>query len=148
MDIKIEKMSLRDLENIKEILTIEFDDFWNYNILKEELNSSNSYYIVAKSKNELENEIVGFAGMKVVIDQSDIMNIVTKKAYRNQGIGNILLKNLILLSKNLQLSSISLEVNEENKAAIYLYKKFGFQQTGFRKNYYQNKNGRIMTLLL
>ena len=148
MDIKIEKMSLRDLENIKEILTIEFDDFWNYNILKEELNSSNSYYIVAKSENELENEIVGFAGMKVVIDQSDIMNIVTKKAYRNQGIGNILLKNLILLSKNLQLSSISLEVNEENKAAIYLYKKFGFQQTGFRKNYYQNKNGRIMTLLL
>lgn len=148
MDIKIEKMTLRDLENIKEILTIEFDDFWNYNILKEELNSSNSYYIVAKSKNELENEIVGFAGMKVVIDQSDIMNIVTKKAYRNQGIGNILLKNLILLSKNLQLSSISLEVNEENKAAIYLYKKFGFQQTGFRKNYYQNKNGRIMTLLL
>lgn len=148
MDIKIEKMSLRDLENIKEILTIEFDDFWNYNILKEELNSSNSYYIVAKSENELENEIVGFAGMKVVIDQSDIMNIVTKKAYRNQGIGTILLKNLILLSKNLQLSSISLEVNEENKAAIYLYKKFGFQQTGFRKNYYQNKNGRIMTLLL
>lgn len=99
MDIKIEKMSLRDLENIKEILTIEFDDFWNYNILKEELNSSNSYYIVAKSENELENEIVGFAGMKVVIDQSDIMNIVTKKAYRNQGIGTILLKNLILLSK-------------------------------------------------
>ena len=148
MDIKIEKMSLRDLENIKEILTIEFDDFWNYNILKEELNSSNSYYIVAKSENELENEIVGFAGMKVVIGQSDIMNIVTKKAYRNQGIGTILLKNLILLSKNLQLSSISLEVNEENKAAIYLYKKFGFQQTGFRKNYYQNKNGRIMTLLL
>lgn len=148
MDIKIEKMTLRDLENIKEILTIEFDDFWNYNILKEELNSSNSYYIVAKSENELENEIVGFAGMKVVIDQSDIMNIVTKKAYRNQGIGTILLKNLILLSKNLQLSSISLEVNEENKAAIYLYKKFGFQQTGFRKNYYQNKNGRIMTLLL
>ena len=76
------------------------------------------------------------------------MNIVTKKTYRNQGIGTILLKNLILLSKNLQVSSISLEVNEENKTAFYLYKKLGFQQTGLRKNYYQNKNGRIMTLLL
>lgn len=148
MNIKIEKMTISDLKNIKDILETQFDDFWNYKILEEELNSSNSYYIVAKSENELENEIVGFAGIKVIIDQADIMNIVTKKTYRNQGIGTILLKNLILLSKNLQVSSISLEVNEENKTAFYLYKKFGFQQTGLRKNYYQNKNGRIMTLLL
>ncbi len=148
MNIKIEKMTISDLKNIKDILETQFDDFWNYKILEEELNSSNSYYIVAKSENELENEIVGFAGIKVIIDQADIMNIVTKKTYRNQGIGTILLKNLILLSKNLQVSSISLEVNEENKTAFYLYKKLGFQQTGLRKNYYQNKNGRIMTLLL
>lgn len=144
MDIKIEKMSLNDLENIKNILISDFDDFWNYNILKDELESENSIYIVAKSN----NEIIGFAGIKILLDEADIMNIVTKKIYRNQGIGTLLLKNLISISKNLNLHSLSLEVNEENKTAIHLYENLGFKNIGIRKNYYKSKNGKIMALNL
>lgn len=143
MNIEISKMTLSDLDNIKNNLTSEFDDFWNYNILKEELNN-NSNYIIAKSN----NEIIGFAGIKIVISEADIMNIVTKKIYRNQGIGSLLLENLILLSKKLNLTSLSLEVNTNNLTAIHLYKKFGFESLGFRKNYYQNQDAIIMTKLL
>ena len=92
MNIEIEKMNLSDLKTIKDILITDFDDFWNYNILKEELQNENSSYIVAK----LGCEVVGFAGMKIVIDEADIMNIVTKKTYRNHGIGTLLLKHLLL----------------------------------------------------
>ena len=134
-------MTLEHLENIKDVLNSEFDDFWNYNILKEELNSQNSCYIVAL----LNNEIVGFAGIKFIVNEADIMNIVTKKIFRNQGIGKLLLENLIQLAKSLNLTSITLEVNEENAPAIHLYKKFGFEILGIRKNYYQNKDGIIMT---
>ncbi len=144
MNIEISKMTLSDLDNIKNNLTSEFDDFWNYNILKEELNNNNSNYIIAKSN----NEIIGFAGIKIVISEADIMNIVTKKIYRNQGIGSLLLENLILLSKKLNLTSLSLEVNTNNLTAIHLYKKFGFESLGFRKNYYQNQDAIIMTKLL
>lgn len=140
MNIEIEKMNLSDLKTIKDILITDFDDFWNYNILKEELQNENSSYIVAK----LGCEVVGFAGMKIVIDEADIMNIVTKKTYRNHGIGTLLLKHLILLSNKLNLNSVSLEVNEENIIAIHLYEKFGFKNIGIRKNYYQNRNGIIM----
>ena len=140
MNIEIEKMNLSDLKTIKDILILEFDDFWNYNILKEELQNENSSYIVAK----LGCEVVGFAGMKIVIDEADIMNIVTKKTYRNHGIGTLLLKHLILLSNKLNLTSVSLEVNEENIIAIHLYEKFGFKNIGIRKNYYQNRNRIIM----
>lgn len=144
MDIKIEKMTLNDLENIQNILISDFDDFWNYNILKDELESENSIYIVAKSN----KEIIGFAGIKILLDEADIMNIVTKKCYRNQGIGTLLLKNLISISKNLNLHSLSLEVNEENKTAIHLYENLGFKNIGIRKNYYKSKNGKIMALNL
>ncbi len=142
MNIIIEEMSLNDLENIKNILTSEFDDFWNYDILKEELESENSRYIIAK----LGNEIIGFAGIKIILDSADIMNIVTKKNYRNQGIGTLLLQNLISICKKSNLTSISLEVNEKNLHAIHLYKKFGFKNMGIRKNYYKNQNGIIMFL--
>ena len=41
-NIAIQEMTLEDLESIKEILVSDFDDFWNYNILKEELERTNS----------------------------------------------------------------------------------------------------------
>lgn len=139
--IDIQEMSLNDLEKIKDILISDFDDFWNYNIFEEELESPNSKYIMAKTNDD---EIIGFAGIKIFIDNADIMNIVIKKSFRNQGVGSLLLNNLLSLCKNLNLSSLSLEVNEDNLPAIHLYKKFGFKQIGMRKNYYHGKNGIVM----
>ena len=121
-NIEIKVMTLDDLKTIKEILISDFDEFWNYNVFKEELQSENSKYLVAK----LNNEIIGFAGIKIIIDEADIMNIVTKKIYRNQGIGTFLLNGIITLCKKLNLSSISLKV-------------------GNRKNYYNNYNAILMT---
>ena len=72
------------------------------------------------------------------------MNIVTKKNYRRQGIGCLLLKNLITISKSLNAKSITLEVNENNSNAINLYTKFNFQKIGVRKNYYKNESAIIM----
>ncbi len=138
--IEVYKMSLNDLENIKEILISDFDDFWNYSTFKEELSNANSYYLVAKS----DNEILGFAGIKTVLDEADIMNIVVKKSKRKLGIGSLLLKNIIELCKNLNISTLFLEVNEKNTPAISLYKKFGFKNVGFRKNYYKENNAIVM----
>ena len=138
--IEVYKMSLNDLENIKEILISDFDDFWNYSTLKEELSNANSYYLVAKS----DNEILGFAGIKTVLDEADIMNIVVKKSKRKLGIGSLLLKNIIDLCKKLNISTLFLEVNEKNTPAISFYKKFGFKNVGFRKNYYKENNAIVM----
>jgi len=140
-NIEIEVMTLDDLETIKDILASDFDEFWNHNVFKEELQSENSKYLVAK----LNNEIIGFAGIKIIIDEADIMNIVTKKIYRNQGIGTFLLNGIITLCKKLNLSSISLEVNEINKSAIHLYENFGFEKVGNRKKYYNGSNAILMT---
>lgn len=140
MSVIITEMKLSDLEKIEDILTTDFDDFWNKEILEEELSSSSSKYIVAKS----DDEIIGFAGLKIVLDEADIMNIVTKKNYRRQGIGCLLLKNLITISKSLNAKSITLEVNENNSNAINLYTKFNFQKIGVRKNYYKNESAIIM----
>ena len=85
MNIKIETMTLKDLEVIKDTLIYDYDNFWNYNIFKEELQNNNSKYLVAK----INNEIVGFAGIKIILDSADIMNIVTKKTFRNKGIRNL-----------------------------------------------------------
>ena len=133
-------MTFQDLNQISDILLTDFDEFWNYTILEDELKANNSSYLVAK----LNNEIVGFAGIKMIAEEANIMNIVVKKNYRNKGIASILLQNLMHLEKEKKATSITLEVMEENYPAIHLYKKFCFKQVGMRKNYYQDKNGLIM----
>ena len=136
----ISEMNLQDLENIKGCLLTDFDNFWSYNILKQELENGKSKYFVAKQ----ENEIVGFAGILLIIDQVNIMNIVVKKDKRNFGIGSSLLEEIIRYSKIHNATSITLEVNEKNIPAIKLYKKYGFKQVGLRRKYYNNEYNAIL----
>lgn len=146
MQIKIDKMNSNDLNLISYNLETEFDNFWNLNILKEELKNENSIYFVAK---DTSGKIIGFAGILIILDEANITNIVTKKTCRKHGIGSLLLQQLIDVSVEKKLSSITLEVNENNASAIKLYEKFNFRKMGLRKKYYKNKeNAIIMTLEL
>lgn len=76
MEIKIEKMQEKHLEQID---INEFDDFWNMNILKQDLSLPYSFYIIAKC----EEKIVGFAGINVILEEAHIANIAVKKDMRN-----------------------------------------------------------------
>ena len=142
-NIKIMPMSVSDLDSIKLTLESDFDDFWNYNVLKSELNNPNSKYIVAK----IDNTIVGFAGFIILYDEADISNIVVNKNYRHMGIGTLMLEELICMAKSLNLNSLNLEVNSSNVFAINLYKNFSFVENGFRKNYYNNSDDAILMRL-
>lgn len=143
MELKIDKMTISDLNLIKDILITEFDDFWNYDILKQELISDTSHFIVVKDTNQ---NILGFAGFKVILDEADIMNIVVKKDLRQNKIGHFLLENLLIYIKEFNINTVTLEVNENNIPAINLYKKFGFETIGLRKKYYNNTDNAILML--
>ena len=140
-NLYIDIMSLSDLEKIKDVLENDFDDFWNYNIFKSELNNPNSSYFVVKD-NDL---IVGFSGILIVLDEADITNIVVKKDHRGKGISNLLLEKIIDFCIEKQINKINLEVNSANTVAINLYKKFGFKEVGLRKNYYKDNDGLLFT---
>ena len=143
MNLEIYNMTISDLFLISDKLSENFDSFWTEGILKSELENPNSRYIVAKQ----DNEIVGFAGIWISVDDVHITNIVTRKDKRNQGIGSLLLEKLINLAKETKLASLTLEVNENNSSAIHLYEKFGFSKLGIRKKYYNNQdNAIIMTM--
>lgn len=140
----INKMLISHLEEIKDILSTEFDDFWTYSVFKSELKNPNSQYFVAIRN----DEIVGFAGIWKAIDDMHITNIVTKISKRHLGIASMLLEKLIEVSKAEKVNSLTLEVNESNTYAIKLYEKYNFKKIGLRKNYYaQNENAIIMTLV-
>ena len=141
MNIIIEKMTKEHLDKIKENLKEDFDEFWNENVLKNELENPASTYIVAKDE---QNNIVGYAGIWQPIDEAHITNIVTKKDKRRNKIGTKMLEELIKIAKEKKLKDITLEVNVNNIPAINLYKKYGFEVVATRKNYYKENDGLLM----
>lgn len=140
MNIKISRMTTTDLNILEGILIEKFDEFWSYNALKEELSCTNSYYIVAKEG----SNIVGFAGIKIILDEANLMNIVTKKDKRNFGIASLLLENLINKSMEIGANTITLEVDENNAPAMHLYEKYDFKKVGLRKKYYNGINNAVI----
>lgn len=144
-NIQIQKMTLQDLDTISPILKTEFDNFWNANTLKSEIENPLSYVIVAKCK----NEILGFAGIWKAIDTMHLMDIVVSKKHRRKHIGETMLQKLIEITKENNIKELTLEVSQNNISAIELYTKYNFKKIGERKNYYgENNNAIIMTLYI
>ena len=144
-NLEIRKMSLNDLEEIAPILETDFDDFWNYSIIKSELLNENSTLFIAKSN----SSIVAFASIWKVVDIMHLNDIVVAKKFRSQGIGKILLNHIINYTKEQNINELTLEVRQDNLPAINLYKHFNFKIIGERKNYYgANNNAIIMTLYI
>ena len=132
--MEFRRMSLDDLNKIASNLN-NFDDFWTFGIFKDELINPKCHYIVAVE----DEDILGFGGISVVLDEANINNIAVRVDKRDIKIGSKILQNLIDISKSLNCSFITLEVNVENSPAIKLYENFGFKNLGIRKNYYNGQ---------
>jgi len=87
---------------------------------------------------------LGFAGVLINLDYAEVMNIVVRKAFRYRGTGQMLLDELINLTKQAGLNKIHLEVNCTNIPAINLYEKNGFKKVGVRPKYYNNTDDAIL----
>lgn len=126
----------------KEFIIDNYDKFsssWDIKAFKSD--ADDSKYFVSK----IDTEVFGYISYRVVLDEVEIMNVVTREDARNMGIASSLLSYLI---RNVDASKFNLEVNENNKVAIKIYKKFGFMEVGERKNYYNNgkENAILMSL--
>lgn len=97
------------------------------------INPFAKYYVY-----EVNKEIVAYIGTRIYDDNLEIINFVVNKEHQNQGIGSLLLNNLIVSFKNIKI--ISLEVRKSNKQALSFYKKHGFVLDHVKKHYYENED--------
>ncbi|MGN0448883.1 MAG: ribosomal protein S18-alanine N-acetyltransferase [Ruminococcus sp.] len=144
--MRIEKMTSGHLEDVYIIETECFSHPWSKQSLEEELNNETSLFLVAKE----ENEVIGYIGMSIVIDEGYIFNVAVRESHRNKGVATALINELVTYGKKNNFSFITLEVRESNLPAISLYSKFGFIKAGERRDYYSNpkENAILMTKYL
>ena len=83
-----------------------------------------------------ESDILGFAIYSPIIPESHLLNIAIDPVHQGKGLGDKLLKQIILQNKTIGVKTISLEVRASNLTAINLYEKRGFHKDAIRPNYY------------
>lgn len=82
--------------------------------------------------------IVGFAGLWLMVDEAHITTIATHPAYRRRGLGELLLTSLIDIAYDIGARQVTLEVRVSNTVAQNLYHKYGFREAGIRRRYYSD----------
>lgn len=140
--MRICPMAETDCEQTEILMKECFSVPWSVDALKEMFHTKGYCSFLAKE----ETEVIGYIGMKVVLDEADITNVAVLPAYRKKGIARKLLQQLLDEARQQGIYSIYLEVRDSNAAAITLYKHAGFKEVGKRKNYYEHpqEDARLM----
>ena len=123
---------IKEIKNIEEIDKLMEEFKQNVGTTINPYLKINGYYI--------DNKLVGIIVYEDIFNRFEIDYIVVDSQFRRQGIGQELLKSIILLNPE----NITLEVREDNIAAINLYKKNGFVVVSKREKYYGNIDGLLM----
>jgi len=147
MHVQIVPMTADHLDEAAELERACFSTPWSRSMLSEELENDCSAFLAALSD---EGELVGYAGVQVVMDEGYIMNVAVRPECRRNGIAEKLLRVFIDFAKAHALAFLTLEVRASNTPAILLYSKLGFRGDGRRRNYYEHpkEDAIIMTLSL
>jgi ribosomal-protein-alanine N-acetyltransferase len=90
--------------------------------------------------------IMGFAGMWLMVEEAHLVTIAVDPAHRRQGLGELLLVEMLELADRLGARAMTLEVRVSNLGAQALYRKYGFATQGLRKHYYSD-NGEDALLM-
>ncbi|HEX7491586.1 MAG TPA: ribosomal protein S18-alanine N-acetyltransferase [Candidatus Limnocylindrales bacterium] len=142
--IVVDRMQIADLPAVHEIEQDSFSTPWPAHAYQHELESNRlAHYLVARSR----DQVVGFAGIWLLVDEAHITTFATRGTWRRQGIGERLLLALLDLSMARGAHEATLEVRPSNEPARRLYEKYGFNVVGIRPRYYSddNEDALIMT---
>jgi [ribosomal protein S18]-alanine N-acetyltransferase len=142
--VVVDLMTVDDLPAVHVIERESFSTPWPSHAYRQELESNRlAHYIVARWG----DEIVGFAGIWLLVDEAHVTTFATRRTWRRQGIGERLLLALLDLAIARGAHEATLEVRPSNTPARRLYEKYGFKLVGVRPRYYSdnNEDALIMT---
>jgi len=131
LQVQLLTMTEADLQAVVAVEQTAYSHPWTLGNFKDALKAGYvAHRLVA------EEHLIGYFVAMQVIDEVHLLNITVAPAFHRQGWARCLLQSLSLWSQAQGANCLWLEVRESNAPALSLYKSFGFQQVGLRKDYY------------
>jgi ribosomal-protein-alanine N-acetyltransferase len=144
LKVRIEPMRVADLPAVHAVERASFDTPWPSEAYRSELETNRlAQYLVVRAG----DEIIGFGGMWLMVDEAHIITFAIHPQWRRQHIGDRLLLAMLDIAVDAGANETTLEVRLSNLPARRLYEKFGFRPVGLRPRYYSDngEDALIMT---
>lgn len=139
MTLRVRSMQSSDIDSVYAIETAAHRSPWSRDIIRDcVLVNYDCRIIEADTRTDV--ILAGYIICRYEVNICHILNLCIAPALQGSGYGQSLLKNIIDSQKNTIVDTIILEVRPSNLAAIHLYKKMGFLQTGIKPGYYHDDN--------
>ena len=141
-NICIVPLEERHIKDIARLEALCFSEPWSEEGILEAYRLGTKFFIAENSK-----QLMGYIGIKAVIDEGYITNVAVYPQYRGIGVATALINKVFDFAKEKGLSFVSLEVRASNTQAVSLYQKTGFKEEGRRKDFYRlpREDALIMT---
>lgn len=126
-------MTVDDLNDVMEVEVNSFTVPWSREAFFNELTKNQfAQYLVV----EVDQKVVGYCGVWIIVDEAHITNIALLPEYRGMKLGEALMAKVMELAREMGALRMTLEVRVSNNRAQNLYRKFGFEEGAIRKQYY------------
>ena len=138
--MRIRTAIISDLAKIAKIEKQVFTDSpWNYNLIRDELVSKKDRETLVITDYE---NIIGYLMTRKSKNMIEILKFAIDKVFQEKGVGWRLFS--YFLDSLPVMTEVILEVDQENKKAINLYRKAGFFKIGLRKKYYNDGSDALV----
>lgn len=137
--VPLEPRHIKDIARLEELC---FSEPWSEEGILEAYRLGTRFFVA-----EADKKLIGYIGVKAVVDEGYITNIAVFPEFRRKGAARALLNKVFTFAEEKRLSFVSLEVRPSNTAAVSLYQKTGFKEEGRRKDFYRlpREDALIMT---
>ncbi|WP_285712987.1 GNAT family N-acetyltransferase [Erythrobacter oryzae] len=139
------------LDRIMAVMEAAFDpaygEAWNRRQVADALGLPSTHALVVDAEGALIPDgpgpaaaPAGFVLTRHVLDEEELLLIAVTPGARRRGVGAALIEHLFHVARTRGTARVFLEMRRGNPA-IHLYRKFGFEPIGERRNYYRMANG-------
>lgn len=140
--VRIERGSSEDLDAVMRIMEDAFGDrfgeAWTRSQCAGILPMAGVALMLARDLDS--GATVGFALIRTVADESELLLLAVSPEHRRNGVGRSLLQHFLDHARTDAVTRAHLEVRDGNPA-ISMYRDAGFSPVGRRRNYYHSRDG-------
>ena len=140
--VELRQMRQEDIPRVMEIERECFPIPWHESAYLTEISNRSAYYVVAC----IDSQVVGYAGMWIIMDESHITTLGVTRESRRQRIAEQLLVALLDEAMARNARRATLEVRQSNESAQNLYRKYDFAPAALRRGYYTDNHENAVVM--
>ncbi len=132
---KIRNMAETDIPEVALIEKESIPEPWSENSFRAALANEQAICLVCEGDSQ---GILGYAVVYFAADEAELVTIAVRSDHRGKHIASLILQEAHDLARKQGAVLVYLEVRESNVPAQGLYRTFGYEICGRRKNFYSN----------